>query len=77
MKGPSIPPMLAMEFIRATPVAAAGPLRNVAGRAEMMPAGPQRTVAASIDMKAMLGFVSISVDMKPSATVASTNGAVA
>ena len=38
MKGPSIPPMLAMLLMRATPIAAAGPLRNVAGRAEMIPA---------------------------------------
>ena len=38
MKGPSMPPTLAMELISATPMAAAGPVRKVAGSAEMMPA---------------------------------------
>ena len=38
MKGPSMPPTLAMELMSATPMAAAGPVRKVAGSAEMMPA---------------------------------------
>lgn len=77
MKGPSMPPMLAIELMRATPVAAAGPLKKVAGRAEMMPAGPHSTVAISIARKAAVGFSSISAAMTASATVAKTNGMVA
>lgn len=77
MKGPNIPPTLAMVLIKATPVAAAGPLKNVAGSAEMMPAGPHSTVAASMARKAKLGFVSMSLAMTPRETVARTNGTVA
>lgn len=77
IKGPNMPPILAMEFMRATPVAAAGPLRKVAGSAEIIPAGPHNTVAARSDTKAALGCLSISADMKLSAIVATTKGKVA
>jgi len=74
MKGPSIPPMLAMLLIKATPMAAAGPLRKVAGSAEMMPAGPHSTVAHSMARNAVAGLVSMSADMVPRARVAITKG---
>ena len=71
-----MPPTFAMELMSATPVAAAGPLRNIAGSALMMPAGPHNTVAPSMAAKAPTGLLSISQAIVPRENVASTNGTV-
>lgn len=72
-----MPPMFAMELMSATPVAAAGPVRNVAGSAEMMPAGPHKTVAVSKARNAVLGWSSTKLAITANATVAITKGIVA
>ena len=57
MKGPSMPPTLAMELMSATPMAAAEPLRKVAGSAEMMPASLGPTSASFFTLMIILGGI--------------------